>query len=152
MQLRQTTRQLIGFVEQESGYAVEVVHDPNLPTIASVRMARGPMPAHVVLYKTAGEAHLDYLVCYQCGFILRQLSVPPFERYDIQSTPEAYRAVRELLGGPDGVVKRLGLSGLQASEVQNDLTRQFVDGLLLHLGVAHVRGVPTDRAGRGHRV
>jgi hypothetical protein len=27
LQLRQTTRQLIGFAEQESGYPVEVVHD-----------------------------------------------------------------------------------------------------------------------------
>ena len=46
MSLRQTTREIIAHVEQASGIPVHVMQNVNLPTLASVQMARGNMPAH----------------------------------------------------------------------------------------------------------
>jgi hypothetical protein len=51
LELRQITREIIKSVEEISGLPVQVLEDPKLNTIAAVRMARGTMPAHIVLFK-----------------------------------------------------------------------------------------------------
>jgi len=63
MGLRETTRSIIALVEEVSAFPVLVSEDPNLQTLAVVRMARGGASAH-------------YLIAYQCGFILRHFAPP----------------------------------------------------------------------------
>lgn len=62
MNLRDTTRDLIAQVEQQTGYMVEVVPDPMLATMSTVIMAgRRTLPAHVIRYNPAYEHILDSL-------------------------------------------------------------------------------------------
>ena len=50
MALRTETQQIIELVEKVSGCPVHVVDDPRLPTMANVKMARHPLPAHVIRF------------------------------------------------------------------------------------------------------
>jgi hypothetical protein len=74
--LRQTTRSLITLVEAQTGKQVIVQDEPALQTHATVRIARGDAPAHVIRYKPIPGEDPDYLICFQCGFVLRKFDVP----------------------------------------------------------------------------
>jgi len=50
--LRDTTRKIISLLEEKSGYPVQVIEDPTLPTTAVMQIARGNMPAHVLKVKS----------------------------------------------------------------------------------------------------
>ena len=76
MGLRETTRSIIALVEEVSAFPVLVSEDPNLQTLAVVRMARGGASAHTITYKPAPSSQPDYLIAYQCGFILRHFAPP----------------------------------------------------------------------------
>lgn len=81
MSLRAATRDVIAQVETTTGRPVLVQADPSLSVLATVKMARGAAPAHLVRYKPDGNAP-DYLICFQCGFILRLFANPPSQRFD----------------------------------------------------------------------
>jgi hypothetical protein len=83
MGLRDVTRAILAQVESTSGYPVLVTEDRSLRTLASVRMARGKATAHVVTYNPTASSQPDYLIAYQCGFILRFFAVPVSERRDL---------------------------------------------------------------------
>ena len=89
------TVEILKQVESDSGIPVEIQSDPNLPGshLAEVRMARGEQTSHLVLYKPDGTEPPDYLICYQCGFILRLFRNKPTERFDLSSTAEGDAAV-----------------------------------------------------------
>lgn len=56
MNLRDTTRDLIAQVEQQTGFMVEAVPDPVLATMFTVIMAgRRTLPAHVIRYNRSQE-------------------------------------------------------------------------------------------------
>ena len=74
MELREITRDIIKQVEELSGFPVQVMQDPKLPTIATVRIARGKTAFHTVIYKpTIGEPP-DYAICQECVFVLRKFA------------------------------------------------------------------------------
>jgi hypothetical protein len=50
MNLRDTTRKIISRLEEKSGYPVQVVEDKNFPVFASLRIVRGPLPAHILSF------------------------------------------------------------------------------------------------------
>jgi hypothetical protein len=50
--LRDTTKKIISQLEEKSGYPVEVMEDKNLPVFASLRIARGALPAHILSFNT----------------------------------------------------------------------------------------------------
>jgi hypothetical protein len=76
MSFRAATRDVIKRVETTTGRPVLVQADPSLSVLATVKMARGTAPAHLVRFKPGSTAP-DYLVCFQCGFILRLFANPP---------------------------------------------------------------------------
>jgi hypothetical protein len=80
MNFRETTRRIISLVEEKTGFPVRVTKDLSLKTLATVRMAREPMPVHMIIYNPSINTAPDYLICYQCGFILRLFSCPPSKR------------------------------------------------------------------------
>jgi hypothetical protein len=82
-----------------------------------------------LIYKPVAGEPPDYLICYQCGFMLRQFSNPPDRRFDLASVPAAYDEVRRLLLAPDGIARTLGLSDAQVTP----FGAQLLDGLLIHL-------------------
>ena len=128
MGLREVTRAIIGLVEQVSGHPVLVTQDPSLRTLASVRMARGGAPAHTIRYKPAAEG-IDYLIAYQCGFILRLFAVPPAERWDFAPSQRGREIVHQLLSGREGPARKLKLP----PEAVNRLCDQLFDGLMVQL-------------------
>jgi hypothetical protein len=81
MSLRAATRDVITQVETITGRPVLVQADPSLAVLATVKMARGAAPAHLVRYKP-GDIAPDYVICFQCGFILRLFANPPLQRFD----------------------------------------------------------------------
>jgi hypothetical protein len=56
MSLRAATRDVIKQVETITGRPVLVQADPSLSVLATVKMARGAAPAHLVRYKPGGNA------------------------------------------------------------------------------------------------
>jgi hypothetical protein len=57
-----------------SGCAVVVNEDVSLKICAS-RIARGANRIHTISYNPSVVNEPDYLICYQCGFILRLFGV-----------------------------------------------------------------------------
>ncbi len=129
MPLLDVTREFLAFVEKETGYPVKLFEDPNLPTLAKIRMARGSVPAHFVHYRPTRDESLDYLICFQCGFALRLFENPPEQRFDFGGTDEGEREVRDLLSDPEGKLAKLGLQPSQLEAMASN----FLNGLMTHL-------------------
>jgi hypothetical protein len=51
--------------------------------LAASRIARGENRIHSISFNPSALREPDYLICYQCGFILRLFAVPAAERVDL---------------------------------------------------------------------
>ena len=129
MSLRDVTRAVIAQVENASGRPVLATEDDSLPTLASVRMARGNAPAHTITYNPGAGSAPDYLIAYQCGFILRLFANPPSNRWDFAPAARSREIVHGLLTGPDGPARKLQL----APSAVEKLRDQLFDGLMVQL-------------------
>jgi hypothetical protein len=129
LSLLPTTREFLVLVERETGYPVKLLEDPNLPTLAAVRMARGNTPAHFVHYRPTRDEGLDYMICYQCGFILRLFENPPEQRFSLAGTAEGEREVLDMLSESGGKLAKFGLQPAQAQE----MAAALFGGLMTHL-------------------
>jgi hypothetical protein len=76
MSLRDATREIIALVEKKSGTSVRVVQDRTLTTAAAVRMASESLPVHLIAWNPASQSAPDYMIAYECGFILRLYDIP----------------------------------------------------------------------------
>ncbi len=103
MSLRDGTRAIIAAVEHATGHPVLVTEDRALRTLVAMRMARGNAPAHTITYNPSATTQLDYLIAFQCGFILRHFANPPSERWDFApagSRPRDRSPTNERTGRP----------------------------------------------------
>jgi hypothetical protein len=89
MTLREVTRTVIARVEEVSGCPVVVSEDASLKTLAASRIARGENRIHAISFNPSVVREPDYLICYQCGFILRLFAVPVLQ--GIRRRPGAAR-------------------------------------------------------------
>ena len=129
MLLRQSSRDIIKSVEEQTGFPVQVLDDPKLPTMATVRIARGNIPAHVITFKPVSGEQPDYLIAYQCGFILRHFANPPPLRFEIGSTQQGRNEVQRAVMASGGPAQRYRLNQSQAAQLQ----AQLLGGLIIHL-------------------
>ena len=129
MALREVTRTVINRVESVSGCPVIVSEGHSLKTLAASRIARGRNTFHSISYNPSAVSEPDYLICYQCGFILRLFGVPESERVDFAGTLEGREIVNRLLSAPDGPGQKLKLSTDSISALRD----QLFDGLMLQL-------------------
>lgn len=129
MTLREVTRTVIKHVEDASGYPVVVREDASLKTLAASRIARGPNKIHLISFKPSEVSEPDYLICYQCGFILRLFGTPAADRFDFVGTVEGRQIVYDLLTAPDGPGKKMNLPAESISTLSN----QLFDGLMTQL-------------------
>ena len=129
MGLRDVTRAIIAQVERASGYPVLVTEDRSLQTLAAVRVARGSAPAHSITYNPSVTTQPDYLIAFQCGFILRLFANPPSERCDFAPAAHGREIVHRLLSGPEGPARKLRLQ----PDVVEKLRDQLFDGLMVQL-------------------
>ena len=81
---------IIERVESLSGRPVEFRPDSTLTLRATLQIARGGAPTHVLRYRTTNEP-LDYWVAYQAGFALPLFELPATERFDFAATGAAER-------------------------------------------------------------
>lgn len=129
MPLKPVTREFLALVQRETGYPVKLVEEPELPTRARVQIARGNVPAHLVQYRPARDDSVDYLICYQCGFVLRLFETSPAERFDLIGTEAGRAEVQRLVTRPDSGLAKYDLSSAQRTQMAS----AFYDGLLTHL-------------------
>ena len=93
MSLSATTQGFLREVESSTGFKVLVEEQGSqlqAPLLAKVQVARRGMPFHRVVYHPSAGAMADYLVCYQCSFILRLHSLPAAQRFDLADNPVAH--------------------------------------------------------------
>lgn len=133
MNLRQTTREIIKLVEERSGFPVQVLEDPDLPVIAQVRMARGTVPAHFILYKPSSGESPDYTICHQCGFILRFFSDPPERRFELAGARAGHAEIEKAVLAPDGPARRFELGGDEITQLRSYLMSSIM---------VHLRSIP----------
>jgi hypothetical protein len=129
MTLRDVTRTVTALVQTVSGCPVVVSEDVSLKTLAASRIARGANGIHSISFNPSTVKEPDYLICYQCGFILRLFGVSESDRVDLAGTTEGRQTVQRLLTAPDGPGKKLKLS----PESISGLRDQLFDGLMLQL-------------------
>jgi hypothetical protein len=130
LKLREVTRKLITSLEEKSGYLVQVTEDPTLPTLATIRIARGNVPAHILSYRPGAKNEApDFSICWQCTFALRMYERPPEQRYLIASSMEGDQALDAILKAPGGLAQKYRLNKAQLETFQ----QQFLGGLITHL-------------------
>ena len=129
MTLREVTRTVIKLVEDVSGCSVVVSEDASVKTLVASHIARGANRIHTISYNPSIVKEPDYLICYQCGFILRLFGIPSADRVDLAGTAEGRQVVHRLVSAPDGPGKKLKLS----SESISALRDQLFDGLMTQL-------------------
>ena len=78
-------------VETATGLAIQVESDDRLqsPLLARVQFAPGGVPLHRVSYHPNVIEMADYLIAFQCSFVLRLYALPVEERDDLTDTPVA---------------------------------------------------------------
>lgn len=127
MNLRETTRDILSQVEQLTGYPVDVVEDSSLQTTAVVHMAsRRTLPAHMVRYNPTVGQPPDYLICFQCSFILRLFANPPEERFECGYAPAGYETVSSLAQA------HLAGQGYDQARIAQT-TERFLNATVVHL-------------------
>jgi hypothetical protein len=97
MSLLDCTQKLLSVAEQISGRPVRVQEDATLTVLATIKMARGSAPMHLISYRPIPGSPPDYHICYQCGFVIRLFETPPDARFDFALSPEASSKMDSLL-------------------------------------------------------
>ncbi len=130
MKLREISRKAIASLEEKSGYLVTVLENPNLPTLANIRIARGNLPAHVLTYKPGDKTESpDFTICWQCEMALRMFECPADQRFLIAGNPEGEGALDRLLRAPNGIAQKFGMSKAQLDPFK----QQLLAGIITHL-------------------
>jgi hypothetical protein len=130
LQLREVTREIITILEKKSGYIVDVKQDPSLATFATIRIARGNLPAHILIYRPGEKNEApDFAICWQCALALRMFECPPEKRFLIASAPEGDQAVEHILRSPNGIAQKHQLDKPQLDSFKS----QLLSGLITHL-------------------
>lgn len=125
-----STYGLIAEAESRGGVSVQVRTESDLKTLAAIRYSRLPGTPHFILVSPRGERTADYLVTFQCGFLLRMLDLPVNERRQFASTRLARTSIERLMSSV--TFRRLNAGQFAA------IRDQFCDGLLNQL-----RSTPT---------
>lgn len=115
-------------VEQLTAKPIHLVGDPKLPSLATVKIARGSAPVHVVSYRPGAQGW-DYALASQFGSILRIYQTPPEERADFVFKETGRASVRISLAGPSGTLKPYNLP----DAVVKQTTDEMFDGLMTQL-------------------
>lgn len=97
MSLLDCTQRIVDLAEELSGRPVRVQEDSTLGVLATVSVARGSAPMHLIRYRPIRGQQPDYHICYQCGFIIRLFETPLEGRFDFAQSPEASGHMDSLL-------------------------------------------------------
>jgi len=84
---------VVSLVESASGCQVIISEDRSLKNLATSRIARGTNKIHLISYNPSAVSEPDYLICFQCGFILRLFDLAGADRFDFAGTAEGRQSV-----------------------------------------------------------
>jgi len=130
LNLREISREIIALLEKKSGYLVHLFEVPNLSTLATLKIARGDAPAHILSYRAGTKNETpDFAICWQCSFALRMYECPSNHRYFIAGKSEGDQALDEILKTPYGFMQKYDLSKDQEAAFK----QQLLGGLIAHL-------------------
>ena len=124
--LNQVSETVVQQVEDVSGSPVHVRANSNLDKMANMRIARAPESPHLVEFNPSAAPRPEYLICYQCGFILRLYQRSPEKQLTFGGTEAGRKAVSRL------VSKEKSLRKLPVSS-RRQLTKQLFGGLMTQL-------------------
>lgn len=125
MELLDETQAVLARVEALTGQPVEILRDAELPYLARITRARAGTPAHILrVNPTLGAP--DYLIIYECAFIVRLYETPPDERREFSGAATGRDEVQRL-------VKRAGQTARLPDVALAQLVDQLYDGILIQL-------------------
>lgn len=122
-------REILAQAEQVSGYSVAVMQDASLRVLSTVSMARGDVTFHTVRYNPATTRQPEYLVSYQCGFIIRSFQPPAAKRFDISSSERGQRESASIITQH---LRKKGKLPLP-EEALGNIQQQLYNGLIIQL-------------------
>lgn len=79
--------QILEKVKELTGKHVKFIERDDLPTDATLKLARKNMPSHLILYKAEHDEVINHLIAHECGHALRMFAAPGEKRL-IPSTNE----------------------------------------------------------------
>jgi hypothetical protein len=91
------TQNILKLAEELSGRPVRIQEDPRLELLATIKIARGQAPLHLISYRPVPQHQPDYHICYQCGFVVRLFENPPETRFDFGFAPKASTEMDRIL-------------------------------------------------------
>jgi hypothetical protein len=100
MALLSATQKIIERVEHLTNRPVHIQEDDSLRVLAHIRVARGDAPLHLLRYKPAGTTPPDYLIAFQCGFVIRLFEAPPERRINHGPHETGRREIDAMLSAP----------------------------------------------------
>jgi hypothetical protein len=125
MNLRAETQEILERVEEISGKPVEILEDATQPHLARITRARGNDARHLLrVNPSMGEP--DYLIAYECGFILRLFKTPSEDRREFAGTAHGRSEVERM-------VRQAGQLAHLPDTARRQLAQQFLDGILTQL-------------------
>lgn len=125
MDLQSETREILKSVEDATGKAVEIVEDAAQPHLARVTPARGGEGRHLLRVNPAlGEP--DYLIAYECGFLLRLYKLAADDRREFAGTEHGRSEVERM-------VRQAGQLARLPEQAKAQLAGQFLDGVFTQL-------------------
>lgn len=125
MNLLPTTQVVLEQVQSTTGRPVEIVVDAEQEHLARMTRARDGAAAHL-LRTNPTMGYPNYLIVYECGFVLRQYGPPPEDRVDFAPTATGRTEMERL-------VKRAGQTARLPEAAIPMLVDQFFTGLLVQL-------------------
>jgi len=129
VEAQQARDQITRLVERTTGFPARVAEDSSLPTLGTVKMARPSLPYHLIRYSPAARDTLDYIVSFQCGFVIRLAGVPLEKRYEIGASPRGAVEVAELVRLQFGTKEPIRLPEMK----QPAFSAQLLGGLITQL-------------------
>jgi len=67
-------------VKVATGKGVEFIQKDDLPTYATLQMARKHMPSHLIYYKKEHDEIINHLIVHECGHLFRIFKCPENQR------------------------------------------------------------------------
>src|SRR5436190_21798778 len=121
MSLLPLTQDVLRAVEEATGRPVIVQPNASLGNLlAKLTIARGSAAAHIVAYNPSAGASADFVICFQCGFLLRMFQIPESDRFALAGSKRGRQEIETLLADH---LKKKGMS--LNKQVQAGLQEQF---------------------------
>ena len=128
LELIEPVKKILNDVETATGKSVKFVEKEELGVLATVKLARRSMSAHIILYKRQhDQIIINHLVAHECGHILRMFGVSEEKRL-IPSRPKDSGVVLQEL---DRDLKRLS-SVIPLRDLTHVIST-WRDGLIMQL-------------------